>query len=336
LQSNGKNSGFRPRNEGIPIQNIAREQPVAELQPSPKRSKLQMLLKQIKLNKHSYILLAPYFLIFFTFTVLPVVMSLALSFTNFNMLEFPRWTGWDNYVRLFVKDDIFLTALKNTFLFAAITGPVSYFACFIFAWLINELPPKLRAIVTLVLYAPSISGNAFMIWQLMFHGDSYGYVNSFLMRWGFITEPIIWLQDTRYMLAIVMLVQLWLSLGTAFLAFIAGLQSIDRTLFEAGAVDGIRNRWQELWFITLPAMRPQLMFGAVIQITTSFAVAEVSMSLTGFPSTDYAAHTIVTHLLDYGTIRFEMGYASAIATVLFGIMLGTNLLTQRLLRKVGE
>ena len=294
------------------------------------------ILRELRIKKHSYILLAPYFLIFFMFTVLPVLMSLLLSFTSFNMLEFPRWVGWDNYVRLLVKDDVFLTAVKNTFLFAAITGPVSYFACFIFAWLINELPPKLRALITLLLYAPSISGNAFLIWQIMFHSDSYGYINAFLIRWGFIVEPIQWLQDTRYMLVIIMIVQLWLSLGTAFLAFIAGLQGIDRTLYEAGAVDGIKNRWQELWYITLPSMRPQLMFGAVIQITTSFAVAEVSVYLAGFPSTDYAAHTIVTHLMDYGTIRFEMGYASAIATVLFCIMLGTNLLTQRLLRKVGE
>lgn len=294
------------------------------------------VLRDLRLQKHSYILIAPYFAIFFLFTVLPVAMSMALSFTNFNMLEFPRWTGWDNYIRLFVKDDVFLIALKNTFVFAAITGPVSYLACFIFAWLINELPPKLRALITLVLYAPSIAGNVFMIWQIMFSGDTYGYINAFLMRLGFISEPILWLQDPRYMLAIVMIVQLWLSLGTAFLAFIAGLQGIDRTLFEAGAMDGVRNRWQELWFITLPSMRPQLLFGAVIQITTSFAVAEVSIYLAGFPSTDYAAHTVVTHLMDYGTIRFEMGYASAIATVLFGIMLGTNLLTQKLLRKVGE
>ncbi|MCU6712344.1 sugar ABC transporter permease [Paenibacillus sp. J5C_2022] len=292
--------------------------------------------RDISVKKHAYVLLAPYFIIFFAFTVFPVVLSFGLSFTNFNMLEFPKWIGWDNYVRLFVKDDVYLTALKNTLLFAAITGPASYMACFLFAWLINELPPRFRSIITLILYAPSISGNAFLIWQIMFHSDSYGYVNAFLIRWGFITEPVQWLQDPQWMLAIVILVQLWLSLGTAFLAFIAGLQGIDRTLFEAGAMDGIKNRWQELWYITLPSMRPQLMFGAVIQITTSFAVAEVSIYLAGFPSTDYAAHTIVTHLMDYGTIRFEMGYASAIATVLFGIMLGTNLLTQRFLKKVGD
>lgn len=302
------------------------------------RLKAKMLghWKDVKRNKHALVLLAPYFILFFTFTVLPVLMSLVLSFTYFNMLEAPRWIGWANYARLFAQDDVFLIALKNTLLFAAITGPISYMACFFFAWLINGLPPKLRAFLTLVLYAPSIAGNTYLIWTLLFSSDSYGYMNAFLMKWGFILEPVQWLQDPRFMLAILILVQLWLSLGTAFLAFIAGLQNVDRTLYEAGAIDGIRNRWQELWFITLPAMRPQLMFGAVIQITNAFAVAEISIYLLGFPSVDYAAHTIVTHLIDYGTIRYEMGYASAIATVLFVIMLSTNLITQKLLRKVGD
>lgn len=299
-------------------------------------TKIQKLVRNIKVHKHSYILMAPYFTIFFLFTVLPVIISIVISFTYFNMLEFPRWVGWHNYERLFLEDDVFLISLKNTFLFAAITGPISYIACFVFAWLINEFRPKIRAFLTLIFFAPSISGNIFFIWLIIFSGDAYGYANGFLMKLGIIYEPIQWLQDPKYVLAIVMIVQLWLSLGTSFLAFIAGLQNIDKTLYEAGAIDGIRNRWQELWFITLPSMRPQLMFGAVIQITMSFAVADVSMALAGFPSVQYAAHTIVTHLIDYGTIRFEMGYASAIATILFLIMMTTNIITQKLLRKVGE
>ncbi|GIP27562.1 ABC transporter permease [Paenibacillus sp. J23TS9] len=300
------------------------------------RKKIARTWPEMKKNKHAYVLMAPYFIIFCTFTVIPVLLSFFLSFTNFNLLETPRFIGWQNYARLFVQDDIFMIALKNTLLFAAITGPISYIACFMFAWLINELPPKLRALLTLVLYAPSISGNTYLIWTLLFAGDSYGYANSFLMKWGFTMEPIQWLQDSRYVLMILILVQLWLSLGTSFLAFIAGLQNVDRTMYEAGSIDGIRNRWQELWFITLPAMRPQLMFGAVIQIASAFSVAEISIYLIGFPSVDYAAHTIVTHLVDYGSIRFEMGYASAIATVLFTIMLTVNLVTQKLLGKVGE
>lgn len=281
-------------------------------------------------------MLLPYFLVFFTFTVFPVFLSLLISLTNFNMLEFPGWVGLQNYARLFVRDEVFLIALKNTLLFAAITGPISYVACFILAWIINELPPKIRAVATLVFYAPSLSGNAFIVWTLLFSGDSYGYINAFLLKSRLILEPILWLKDPQYVLPVIIIVQLWLSLGTSFLAFIAGLQGMDKTLFEAGAIDGIRNRWQELWYITLPSMRPQLLFGAVIQITTSFAVAEVAVALAGFPSVQYAGHTIVTHLMDYGTLRYEMGYASAIATVLFVIMLGSNLIIQKLLRKVGE
>lgn len=274
-------------------------------------------------------------IIFTCFTVIPVVISLVLSFFSFNMLELPSFVGWENYARLFLSDDVFMTSLKNTLLFAIITGPVSYVACFLFAWIINELTPKIRAFMTVIFYAPSISGNVFFIWLIIFSGDTYGYLNGFLMQTGFLLEPIQWLRDEKYILGVVILVQLWLSLGTAFLAFIAGLQTIDKTLIEAGAVDGIKNRWQELWFITLPSMKPQLLFGAVLQITMAFAVADISMALAGFPSVNYAAHTVVTHLIDYGTIRFEMGYASAIATVLFIIMVSTNLLVQKILRKVG-
>ena len=300
------------------------------------QGKWKLFVKDIKRDRHAYVLLAPYVLLFLLFTVLPVIISIFFSFTSFNMLESPIWVGWENYSKLLWNDDVFLIGLKNTMIFAVITGPVSYIACFVFAWLINELKPKVRAFMTLVFFAPSISGNVFFIWQIIFSGDSYGIMNGLLMKIGIIYEPILWLQDTKYMLAIIIIVQLWLSLGTSFLAFIAGLQTVDRTLYEAGAVDGIKNRWQEVWFITLPSMRPQLMFGAVIQITASLAVADVAMALAGFPSVQYGAHTVVTHLVDYGTIRFEMGYASAIATVLFILMLGSNLIIQKLLKRVGE
>ncbi|GBF72430.1 ABC transporter permease [Paenibacillus sp. 598K] len=311
-------------------------QPAAERRASGLRSQWAWFVSDMKRDRHLFVLMAPYMVLFGAFTVLPVVISIFFSFTYFNMLESPRWVGWSNYARLLWSDDVFLIGLKNTLIFAVITGPVSYLACFVFAWLINELRPKVRAFMTLIFFAPSISGNVFFIWQIIFSSDAYGIINGFLMRIGYLNEPVQWLQDPQYMLGIIIIVQLWLSLGTSFLAFIAGLQTVDRTLYEAGAVDGVRNRWQELWYITLPSMRPQLMFGAVIQITASLAVADVSMALAGFPSVQYGAHTVVTHLVDYGTIRFEMGYASAIATVLFMLMLGTNLVVQKLLRKVGE
>jgi multiple sugar transport system permease protein len=206
---------------------------------------------------------------------------------------------------------------------------------FLFAWFIHELPRYIRAVVTLIFYAPSISGSVFMIWALLFSGDAYGLINGFLMNLGILDQPILWLADPRYMMPVIIVVILWMSLGTGFLAFIAGLSTIDETLYEAGLVDGISNRWQELWFITLPNMKGMLMFGAVMAITQSFGVADVTTALAGFPSTDYAVHTVVNHLVDYGSIRFEMGYASAIATLLFFTMIVCNSLIQKMLRRVG-
>ncbi|MCK5762153.1 MAG: sugar ABC transporter permease [Candidatus Izimaplasma sp.] len=299
-------------------------------------TKWQIFVRDIKKSKHNYVLMAPFTILFFTFTIIPVFMSLGISFTYFNLLEPPQFIGLDNYLKMFLEDDVFIIALKNTLILAVVTGPVSYLLAFVFAWLINELGPKLRAFMTLIFYAPSISGNAFLMWLIIFSGDIHGYANAFLIKSGIISNPILWLKDPQYMMIVIIIVQLWLSLGVSFLAFIAGLQSVDRTLYEAGAIDGIRNRWQELWFITLPSMKPQLMFGAVMQITTSLAIAQVSMQLVGFPSVQYAGHTIVTHLIDYGTVRFDLGYASAIATFLFLIMISTNLLVRSILRKVGE
>ncbi len=294
------------------------------------------LRRELYINRQYYYLVAPYTILFIIFTVLPVLMSLYLSFTNFNLLEFPRWLGWENYMRLFVDDKVFITALKNTAILAVITGPLSYIMAFVFAWLINELPPKIRSIMTLIFYAPSISGNVYLVWKLIFSSDIYGYANAFLIKFSIINEPITWLSNEKYIIWILIIVQLWLSLGVSFLAFIAGLQSVNKELYEAGAIDGIRSRWQELWYITLPQMKSQLMFGAVMQITSSLSVATVSTQIAGFPSVNYAGHTIITHLMDYGSIRMEMGYASAIATVLFAIMILANLLVRKILRKVGS
>ena len=282
-----------------------------------------------------YLFLAPYAIVFILFYVAPLVISVFYSFTYFNILEPPKFIGLRNYINLLLGDDVFLVALKNTFIMAAITGPVGYIAAFLFAWFINELPRYIRAFVTLVFYAPSISGAVYMIWAIIFSGDAYGYINGLLMNLGILDQPVLWLTDPKFMMPVMLIVILWMSLGAGFLAFIAGLSTIDVSLYEAGLVDGITNRWQELWYITLPNMKGMLMFGAVMAITQSFGVADVTVALAGFPSTDYAVHTVVNHLVDYGSIRFEMGYASAIATILFFTMIICNALIQKMLKRVG-
>ncbi|MCR5476792.1 MAG: sugar ABC transporter permease [Lachnospiraceae bacterium] len=295
----------------------------------------QVAWKKAKNRKMCYLFLAPYLILFIMFFVFPVVASIYFSFTYYNILEPPHYIGLRNYISLILQDDIFLIGIKNTFMIAVITGPLGYIMAFLFAWLINELPRWIRSVAVIVFYAPSIAGNCYVIFSVFFRGDAYGYVNAALINLGIIDAPILWLINPQWMLPICMLVILWMSLGTGFLSFVAGLQGVDKSQFEAGYMDGIKNRWQELWYITLPNMKPMLMFGAVMSITQAFGVCDVTMALCGYPSTDYAARTIVTHLFDYGFSRFEMGYACAIATILFLIMILCNKAIQSLLRRVG-
>ncbi len=316
------------------------EKAVMQPQKAPKlrkdMTKWEWTLREMKVNKVGYLMVAPYYIVFMLFTIIPVLVSLVLSLTQFNMLEMPIFVGVENYIRLLLDDDTFLLACKNTLIFATMTGPVSYLLSLMFAWFINELTPKIRAIVTLIFYAPSISGQVYLIWQTLFSSDQYGWVNGTLMKLGIINGPILWFQDTDYIMTLVIVVALWTSLGTSFLSFIAGFQVVDKSLYEAGSVDGVKNRWQELWYITLPVMRNQMMFGAIMAITSSFGFGAIVTALCGFPSVDYCAHTIMHHLDDYGGQRWEVGYASAIATILFAIMIGSNLLVNKLLSKVGK
>jgi multiple sugar transport system permease protein len=300
-----------------------------------RKHNLNVALKKAKNRKMCYLFLAPYAILFTMFYVFPVVASIYYSFTYYNILEAPRFIGLQNYISLVLEDDIFLIGVKNTLMIALITGPLGYILSFLFAWLINELPRWIRSIAVIVFYAPSIAGNCYVIFSVFFRGDAYGYVNAFLMNVGIIDKPQLWLINPKYMLPICMLVILWMSMGSGFLSFVAGLQGVDRSQFEAGYMDGVKNRWQELWYITLPNMKPMLMFGAVMSITAAFGVCDVTMALCGYPSTEYAARTIVTHLFDYGFSRFEMGYACAIATILFLMMILCNKAIQSLLRRVG-
>ena len=288
-----------------------------------------------KRNRGCYLFLAPYAILFFMFFILPIGTSICLSFTYYNMLEAPKFIGFQNYINLVLQDEVFLTAIKNTFVAAVIVGPVGYILSFLFAWFINELPKWLRAVAVIIFYAPSIGGAAFQVFAIIFRGDNYGWFNSILMELGIISEPYLWLTDPRYMMTIVIIVSLWMSMGTGFLSFVAGFQGIDRSMYEAGYVDGVRNRWQELYHITLPSMKPMLLFGAVMSITSSFNISDVPRALCGYPSTDYAVRTVVTHLFDYGFSRFEMGYASAIATILFLIMILSKKAIAALLGRVG-
>ncbi len=301
-----------------------------------KKAGREPFFRRLWRDRVSWLMMSPYLLCYVLMILIPIIVSIALSFTYFNMFSSPHFVGIDNYVRMFLEDDVFITALSNTLLAALIIGPVGYLMCFLLAWMINDISPKLRALMTLIFYAPSISGSAYVVWTFIFSADSYGLANSFLMKLGLIDTPLLFFSDSSMALGLVIAVQLWLSLGVGFLAFIAGLQNVDRTLYEAGAVDGIRDRWQELWYITLPQMKPMLLFGAVTQIASAFSVGPISQALCGLPSVDYSAHTLLLHASDYGTLRYQMGYAGAICVVMFLLVLLTYKLAGFALSRVGR
>ena len=299
------------------------------------KRRAQLTLRDMKRGIPLYIMIAPFMLLFFVFVVYPVLKAIWFSFTDFNVLEKANFVGLRNYQKLFLDDTNFITAIKNTFIIAVIVGPGGYIMSFLLAWMINELPHKVGTVLTVIFYAPSMAGTAVIsVFTQIFSNDSNGYLNAFLRSLG-MNDPILWLSDKEFIIVVVILASLWMSMGVGFLSFVAGIKGVDEAQYEAGAIDGIRNRWQELWDITLPNMKPQLLFGAVMTITGSLSVGSIGDSLVGFPSPNYASHTIVNHLNDYGSIRMEMGYASAIAVILFLIMIVCNGLIQKLLRKVG-
>jgi multiple sugar transport system permease protein len=293
-------------------------------------------IRYLKRNYQGYLLMIPYLAVFIIFTVYPVITSVVLSFTTYNVFQSPIFIGFDNYVQLFFTDSIFPTAMQNTFLIAIVVGPLSYFLSLFLAWMVNEFENPWRTLLTVIFYAPTLSNSVFTIWMIVFDGDIYGFLNSFLLKLGFIEDPIQWRTNPQYMMMVVIVVQLWVSLGTSFLTLRAGFNTVDRQYYEAAAIDGIKNRFQELWFITLPMMAPHLMLSAVLAITNTFTSANVATVMTGFPSVNYATHTIMHHLQDYGTIRYERGYASAIATVLFLFSLLSNKFAQKLISRIGK
>ncbi len=283
-----------------------------------------------------YLILLPFVTTFFMFSVLPVLSSMFLSFFDYDMVSKPIFIGAENYIRMFTGDDVFFKVAGTTLKFAIIVGPGGYLLAFILAWMINEFPRGIRVLLTFIFYVPSLVGNALYIWQVMFSGDSYAYINNLLLSFGLITEPIQWFQDTAYNFTIIVIVQLWMSMGISFLANISGLQNVNTELYEAGAIDGIKTRWHELWYITLPQMKTILLFSAVMQIQSAFSISTLIKSLAGYPTVNNSVDTLVSYIEDIATSRYEMGYAAALSVFLFIIVIAFRYGIGALLNLIGK
>lgn len=304
------------------------------------KARIGRLLSEIWRYRLSYLFISPFVIAFSIFILIPVIAAVALGFTDFNGMEAPRWVGWKNYEYLLSQDAIFLQyALPNTIKFAVIVGPGGYLLSFVLAWLIAQIPDQGRLWYVLAFYAPSLAGSVAMsiIWIPLLSGDRIGYLNSFLLSIGFIDEPQLWVLDTKYLMNSMIAVTLWSSMGVGFLAMLAGVLNVDKTLHEAGRIDGIGSRLQEVWLITIPSMKPQMLFAAVMAIVGAFKAGNIGVELSGQnPTPQYAGNLLVNHVEDFGLIRFEMGYASAVSVVLLIIIFLANRLSWKLFGSKGD
>ncbi|MCI9219139.1 MAG: sugar ABC transporter permease [Lachnospiraceae bacterium] len=278
-----------------------------------------MKKRRFRVNAAVWFLL-PYLLMFVTFIVIPVLAAMVLSFTNYDAVQTPKPAGFLNYINLLTQDEIFMQyVLPNTCVFAFIVGPVGYMLSFLLAWMLAQISKVPRTILALLIYSPSMTSGVAMavVWKIIFAGDQMGYVNSLLMNLGITNQPILFTSDARFLLPIMIVVSLWSSMGVGFLAILAGILNINPEYYEAAAIDGIRNRFQEIFYITIPQMKPQMMFAAVMAVVNTFSAGAIGVQLSGSnPTPAYAGQLIVNHIEDYGFIRYEMGYASAISVVL--------------------
>lgn len=283
-----------------------------------------------------YLIEAPFMIFFILFNIVPVLASMALSFFDYDMVSTPIFVGFENYIRMFTQDKTLFKVLGTSLKFGVLVGPGGYLLSFLLAWMINEFSTAFRVFLTFIFYVPSLVGNALFIWQVMFSGDSYAYINNLLISFGLITEPIQWFQDVNYNFTLIVVIQLWMSMGISFLANIAGLQDVNTELYEAGAIDGIRTRWHELWYITLPSMKTILLFSAVMQIQTAFSMGTLQQSLCGYPSVNNSVDTLVLYLGDIANARYEMGYAAALSVLLFAVILFFRYAISSVLNLIGK
>ena len=280
-------------------------------------------LKNFLCRHSTFVLLSPFVILFGVFIVIPVICAALLSFTRFDSISLPSFVGVQNYIAIFTKDSEFMQKiLPNTIKYALLVGPGGYILSFLLAWILAQLTRWPRTFLAIIIYSPSLVGGVALsaVWGVLFSGDKLGYLNGVLLGMNIIDEPVQWL-SAEYILPVMILVALWSGMGVGFLAMLSGIMNVNTELYEAAYIDGIKNRAQEVYYVTIPSIRPQMLFGAIMALVNTFSSSGTGVALTGSnPTPEYAGSLIVNHADDYGFLRYEMGYAAALSVVLLVIM----------------
>lgn len=277
----------------------------------------------------AYGFLLPNLLGFLAFTLLPVLAALLISFTDWDLLQAPSWVGFANYRRLAV-DPLFLEVLRNTLLYVAGTVPVQMAIALLVAMALSRRLPGTLFFRT-AYFMPVVASTVAvaLVWRWIFHAD-FGLLNSFLFYIG-IDDPPKWLSSTRWALPAIIIMSIWQQIGFSMVLFLAGLQSVPSHLYEAAKIDGAGG-FDRFRYITVPMLSSTTFFVLVISIINSFQVFEQAFIMTGGGPAN-ATNTLVFNIYRYAFQFFQMGYASAMAWVLFAIVFAVTLVQFRMQRQ---
>jgi multiple sugar transport system permease protein len=253
------------------------------------------------------------------------------------VIQSHRFNGIDNYLYILTEDEIFMkTILPKTLFFSFIVGPCGFMLSFMLALFLSQITPKMRTFLALIIYSPSMTAGVAIavVWKIIFSGNEQGLTNSLLLRLSLINEPLQLLLNPDYLMPIMILVSIWRSMGVGFLAILAGLLNVNKDLYEAAYIDGLRNRFQEIFYITIPSIKKQMMFSAVMSIVGTFSAGAIGVALSGAnPTPQNSGQMIINHIEDYGILRSEMGVAAALSVLLLLLILGFSKFFQKILKE---
>ena len=272
--------------------------------------------------KWSYIFVAPAVLLFFIFVVGPLITSFYWSFTEYDAIHAPKWVGLDNYKNIFFNDPRFWKSIRNTIFYTLGVIPPVVVLSLLLAIAVDQ-QIRFKNFFKVIYFIPSVTSVIALsvIWKWLFAGEKYGLINHILIRVGL--QPVDWLMSPVWTLPAIMIMSIWAGLGYNMILFLAGLQTIPKTVYEAADIDGA-NVFDKFWHITLPLLKPFTVFVVIIGFITSFQVFEriyiMTQSEFGIGGVLDSALTVVAYLYDMGFRKFKMGYASALGYIIFVVV----------------
>ena len=291
--------------------------------------------RQLDWHPIAFVFIAPALLLFLIFIFVPLFASLFLSFTQYNVLHPPVWAGLANFRQLMFHDPRFWKAFRNTVCYVVGVVPIGISTALVLAAALEELT-RGKQLFKVLYFIPTVTSVVAIaaVWKWLFAGEKFGLINYFLIRLGF--HPVDWLLSPTWILPAIMIMSIWAGLGYNLVFFSAGISTIPQTLYEAAKVDGA-SWWGRFWNVTVPMLRPTLVFVVVMAVINSFQVFDQVYIMTGGTGEGTggvldSGLTMVSYLYDQGFMQFHMGYASAIAYLIFGCVFGLTLVNIRMLR----